>query len=108
MKRSEIATIILVAGISAVAMFALAQSLLADKVKRSATTEQTIKVSDDIEQPSKRIFNSDAINPTIEVCVETAYGDGQVDAADCTRSAPAPQESASQSVEGQPNNSSGN
>ena len=71
MKRTEIAMIILVASLSMILTFTLAQSLLGDKIKRKASVEYTSAVSEDLVEPSKRIFNSEAINPTVEVCVES-------------------------------------
>ena len=76
MKRSEIAMIILVASLSMLFTFTLAQSLLGDKVKQTASVEQTNAISQDLEQPAKRVFNAEAINPTVEVCVESSQQDG--------------------------------
>lgn len=72
MKRSEIAMIILIASLSMLFTFTLAQSLLGDKVKQTAKVEQTSAISKDLEQPAKRVFNAEAINPTVEVCVESS------------------------------------
>lgn len=82
MKRSEIAMIVLIASFSMMVTFALAQSLLGDKVKRTAQVEHAVKVSESIDEPSQRIFNSTAINPTIEVCVEKD-SDDQTAASGC-------------------------
>ncbi|MBH2007918.1 hypothetical protein I8H83_04930 [Candidatus Saccharibacteria bacterium] len=76
MKRSEIAMIILIASLSMLFTFTLAQSLLGDKVKQTASVEQTKAISEDLEQPAKRVFNAQAINPTVEVCVESNQQDG--------------------------------
>lgn len=75
MKRSEIAMIILVASLSMLFTFTLAQSLLGDKVKRKASVEQTTAISDQLAKPAKRTFNKDAVNPTVEVCVEKTQSD---------------------------------
>lgn len=83
MKRSEIAMIILIASFSMMITFALAQSLLGDKVKRTAKVERAVTVTEDVTKPSKRIFNSTAINPTIEVCVEKSTDD-QTASSDCS------------------------
>ena len=68
--------IILIASLSMLFTFTLAQSLLGDKVKQTAQVEQTQKISQDLEQPAKRVFNAEAINPTVEVCVESSQADG--------------------------------
>lgn len=88
MKRSEVAMIILVASLSMLLTFTLSQSLLGDKVKRKASVEQATAISQDIEQPAKRTFNEDAINPTVQVCVEKSQSDTDVAAspANCTGS----------------------
>ncbi len=71
MKRTEIAMIVLISSLSMFATFTIAQKFLANSVKRTVTIEQAKPISKEIAKPSKRIFNSDAINPTIEVCVES-------------------------------------
>lgn len=89
MKRSEIAMIILIASLSMLFTFTLAQSLLGDKVKRKASVEQTTAISDQLAKPAKRIFNKDAVNPTVEVCVEKTQADAGGTASsgsDCTGS----------------------
>lgn len=85
MKRTEIATIVLVMGVSGIAMFVIAQSLLADKFKRSVQIEQAISLSEEIEPPKKRVFNGDAINPTVEVCVETVSVEAGDTGGDCLK-----------------------
>lgn len=77
MKRSEIAMIILIASLSMLFTFTLAQSLLGDKVKRKASVEQATAISQDLVQPAKRTFNKDAVNPTVEVCIEKTQADNE-------------------------------
>ncbi|HCH34795.1 MAG: hypothetical protein UY35_C0004G0041 [Candidatus Saccharibacteria bacterium GW2011_GWC2_48_9] len=92
MKRSEVAMIILVASLSMLLTFTLAQSLLGEKIKQSVKVEQAEEISEDIVQPAKRTFNSSAINPTVEVCVETnqSSGTSEDDSSDqCTGSSEA-------------------
>ncbi|QHN42425.1 hypothetical protein GII36_00935 [Candidatus Mycosynbacter amalyticus] len=89
MKRSEIAMIILIASLSMLFTFTLAQSLLGDKVKRKASVEQATTISKELVQPAKRTFNKDAVNPTVEVCVEKMQTDADgstPDSPDCTGS----------------------
>lgn len=82
MKRSEVAMIILVASLSMLLTFTLAQSLLGEKIKQSVKVEQAEEISEDIVQPAKRTFNGSAINPTVEVCVETNQSSGADDGED--------------------------
>lgn len=70
MKKTEIATIILVAAISVVATYFLATALLADKIKQNRSAPTISAISNSVQQPSKEVFNSDALNPTVEVRVE--------------------------------------
>lgn len=94
MKRTEIAMIILIASLSMLLTFTLMRSLLGDKIERSATVKEAVEISEQIEQPAKRVFNSKAINPTVEVCVQTDNDTMPVDdeeeatsaAADCATS----------------------
>lgn len=90
MKRTEIAMIILVASLTMIFTFTLAQSLLGNKIKRKVSVEQTQVVSQDIVQPAKRTFNSDAINPTVEVCVESRTADiPEGNSSNCSMTTPA-------------------
>ena len=79
MKRTEIAMIILIASLSMLLTFTLMRSLLGDKIERSATIKEAVEISEQIEQPAKRVFNSKAINPTVEVCVQTDNDTAPVD-----------------------------
>ena len=83
MKRSEIAMIILIASLSMLLTFTLAQSLLGDKIKRKASVEQAQEISKDLADPAKRVFNKDAINPTVEVCVEGGQSAAPSTGSDC-------------------------
>lgn len=91
MKRTEIAMIILVASLSMLLTFTVAQSLLGQQINRTAKVEKAQAISKDLVQPSKRTFNSEAINPTVEVCVESNQSDGDEDTStggDCSSSEP--------------------
>lgn len=83
MKRSEIAMIILIASLSMLLTFTLAQSLLGDKIKRKASVEQAQAISEDLTDPAKRVFNKDAINPTVEVCIEGGQSATPSTGSDC-------------------------
>lgn len=82
MKRTEIAMIVLIASLSMMLTFTLVRSLLGDKIERSASVEQAVEISDQIEQPAKRVFNDKAINPTVEVCVQTGGTSADEDVAE--------------------------
>lgn len=91
MKRTEIAMIVLVASLTMIFTFTIAQSLLGNKIKRKVSVEQTQVISEDIVQPAKRTFNGDAINPTVEVCVESSTLDASASKdGDCSMTTPTP------------------
>lgn len=75
MKRTEVAMIVLVASLSMMLTFTLVQSIFGDMVKQSVQVEKATPISQDISKPAKRIFNEEAINPTVEVCVEGSNGE---------------------------------
>lgn len=70
MKRTEIAMIILIAGISMGLTFFIARAFFGDAVKKEATIEVVSPIKKTLDEPSKLIFNEKAINPTVEVYVE--------------------------------------
>lgn len=70
MKQSDIFTLILIAGIGTLAAFFVCQSLLGDPSKASVKFKTIAEnVSSELTAPNPEIFNSTAINPTIEVYV---------------------------------------
>lgn len=74
MKRTEIAMIILIASSAAIITFFAVNSLLGGKIKQTATIEETQVIDRELAQPTKRIFNKTAINPTVEVYVKDQGG----------------------------------
>ncbi len=70
MKQSDIFTLILIAGIGTIAAFFVCRTILGDP--NEATTKfKTINrtISSELVQPDDEVFNSTAINPTVEVYV---------------------------------------
>jgi uncharacterized membrane protein YgaE (UPF0421/DUF939 family) len=67
MKKSDIAMVVLIASISVVLAFFVSQSLLGDDYAESAQVDTIEKIVPTIVEPSKNIFNPDAINPTVPV-----------------------------------------
>lgn len=70
MKQSDIFTLILVAGIGTLAAFFVCQTLLGDP-NQASTKFKTVNrvISSELVTPDPEVFNSTAINPTIEVYV---------------------------------------
>jgi mannitol-specific phosphotransferase system IIBC component len=71
MKRTDIAMIILIAAFSVGLAYFVAKGVL------GSMTEQTVKVktidpiTSAIEQPNPKVFNENAINPSVEVNITT-------------------------------------
>lgn len=70
MKQSDIFTLILIAGIGTLAAFFACQAILGDPSKASVKFKTVNRVvSSELTAPDPEVFNSSAINPTIEVYV---------------------------------------
>lgn len=70
MKQSDIFTLILIAGIGTLAAFFVCQTLLGDPSEASTKFKTVNRVVDSsLVDPDPNVFNSLAINPTIEVYV---------------------------------------
>jgi len=69
-KKSDIAMIILIAGLSMLIAFTVGNNIPALKAPRVGTNVDTIeKMSSDVKEPSSEVFNSNAINPTVETII---------------------------------------
>lgn len=70
MKKTDIATIILVASIGIVVAYFVASNLVFLRLPKSGVEVQTMtKIDSNVEQPDPSIFNTNAINPTVETVV---------------------------------------
>lgn len=69
MKRSDVAMIILIASISMLAAYFLSKSILGDVGKQSVKVKTAEKITTEVVQPDSSVFNSSAINPTVEVII---------------------------------------
>ena len=63
-KRGDIATIILVVFVSLVASFFISNALINKPENRSSKVEVVHKIDTEFNQPSDKIFNDSAIDPT--------------------------------------------
>lgn len=70
MKKSDIAMIILIASISMIVAYFVVKSLpmfqTTNQPKQVSTFEQ---ISPNVDEPDPEVFNTDAINPTVEVFI---------------------------------------
>jgi hypothetical protein len=69
MKKSDIAMIILIASISVLVAYFTAKALIGDIQNESVKVKTAEKISTSVEEPDKTIFNTNAINPTVEVII---------------------------------------
>lgn len=70
MKRNDIAIIILIAGFSAVLTYVVASTVLANYTQQTTTVKEIIKISPELAKPDPTIFNSNAINPSVQVNIQ--------------------------------------
>lgn len=69
MKRSDVAMIILIASVSVLMAYFVAKALIGDTQNESVKVKTTDLITTDITQPDTTVFNSNAINPTVEVII---------------------------------------
>jgi len=69
MKRNDLATVVLIAGVATLAAFLLANSIFGDPNEESVTLKYMDVISSEIDQPDNELFNDLAINPTVETFV---------------------------------------
>jgi hypothetical protein len=69
MKKSDIAMIILIASISVLISYFVAKAVIGDVQNQSVKVKTTDPISTDVTKPDITVFNSDAINPTVEVII---------------------------------------
>lgn len=69
MKKSDIAMIILIASISILVAYFVAQAVIGGSQSESVTVKTAPSINTSIAQPDTSIFNSNAINPTVQVII---------------------------------------
>ncbi len=70
MKKSDIAMIVFIAGISMLSAFFIADNIPMLKVSNKGVEVDSVeKISDKVEEPDTDLFNSEAINPTVETVI---------------------------------------
>lgn len=70
MKKTDIAMIVLVASLGVIIAYLIASNMSFLKLPDNGIKVKTVrKISSDVTQPNKDIFNKDAVNPTVEVIV---------------------------------------
>ncbi|MGB4420585.1 MAG: hypothetical protein WBI29_02190 [Candidatus Saccharimonadales bacterium] len=71
MKKSDVAMIVLIASISVVIAFFIAQSIFGSIDESTATVKTIDKIESSVTEPGSNIFNKSAINPTVEVQIRS-------------------------------------
>lgn len=74
MKKSDIAMIILIASISVLVAYFVAKAIIGDTQNQSVKVKTVDSISTDIAQPDTSVFNSNAINPTVQVIIGDQAG----------------------------------
>ena len=69
MKKSDIAMIILIASVSVLISYFVAKAVIGDTGHESVQVKTAEPITADIQKPDPTVFNSNAINPTVEVMI---------------------------------------
>ena len=70
MKKTDIAMIVLIAGVGILIAYFIAVNLPFLKIPERGVEVQTVdSIGAEISEPSKSVFNAEAINPTVEIVV---------------------------------------
>ena len=70
MKKTDIAMIVLIAGVGILIAYFIAVNIPFLKIPEQGVEVQTVdSIGSEISEPSKSVFNADAINPTVEIVV---------------------------------------
>lgn len=77
MKKSDIAMIILIASISILVAYFIAKAVVGDVQNESVKVKTADPMTTEVTEPEKSVFNSDAINPTVEVIIGDKASGGQ-------------------------------
>lgn len=67
MKKNDIALIIFIASISMVVTYFIAKAIIGTPNSKQVSAEVVEPIKPDLVQPSNKIFNRDAINPTVVI-----------------------------------------
>ena len=69
MKSTDIAAIILIASLSMLAAYFVADAMIGKPGGQTAKVKSVEKITADVQEPDTSVFNSDAINPTVQVII---------------------------------------
>jgi hypothetical protein len=69
MKKSDVAMIILIASVSVLVAYFVAKGVLGDIKGQTAIVKKAEPITATVDDPDPKTFNSNAINPTVEVII---------------------------------------
>lgn len=69
MKNSDVAAIIIIASISVLIAYFVADAVIGKPSNDSVKVKTIAPISAEVQTPDSTIFNKDAINPTVEVVI---------------------------------------
>ena len=69
MKKSDIAMIILIASVSVLVAYFAAKAIVGDVQNQSVQVKTADPITTEVPEPDATIFNTDAVNPTVEVII---------------------------------------
>ena len=70
MKKTDIAMIVLIAGVGILVAYFIAVNIPFLKIPEQGVEVQTVDpIRSEISEPSNSVFNAEAINPTVEIVV---------------------------------------
>lgn len=67
MKKNDMALIILIVSVSLLVAYFVGKALIGEPKRQSTQVEVVQPISSNVGQPDPRIFNKDAINPTVPI-----------------------------------------
>lgn len=67
MKKNDIAIIILIVSVSLVVSYFIAKAFIGTPNSKQVSAEVVEPIKPDLVEPSSKIFNRDAINPTVVI-----------------------------------------
>lgn len=69
MKRTDIAMIVFIAAMSMLVSYFIANAVMGDTKSEAVVVKTVDAITDEVAEPDERIFNPDAVNPTVEVYI---------------------------------------
>ncbi|MCL2869288.1 hypothetical protein FWF48_00545 [Candidatus Saccharibacteria bacterium] len=69
MKKTDIAAVILIAAFSVLIAYFVAKAIIGDPAQESVQVNTATRITSALSNPNKDVFNSDSINPTVEVVI---------------------------------------